>query len=624
MRKTGFVRTLFCLLLAMCMLITTILTTSCQSEKSGKVVMSTADFEVTDKMMSYFIYSVYQEHVESFKSMLENMGLPDDMVYSYMGIDPNSSLKKQVRDHQNGQTWFDYFAEQAKEQAEELLIICQAAKNAGAALSEDEMMRIDVQMGMLKLYSKNKSYSNLDSYLSDIYGNGVKEEDVRKALELQTYASKYYSMVQDDYHTSATLSDVEAFFDRNKDDYISADYYSYTFTLRMSDLRQKEENQNKSEEELEAIYEQIKTDLSAKANALLGMTTLDSFLTCAKEIWLEDNRDGLYTKYYEEEIGWVSDPTTEEKTTAAERAENRVNEAADAYVEGLLTKEYRNRGDALSLWIFGADGENPALVNSTRLIVNDSFGQDEVYYATVYFVVRAASRVEDTTRNFSYVLFPIAQKETDKAYTEAQIKAIFEEFKTGEKTDAEALQGLEEKWNITGSELSFGQYIEARRSDFGSSVISAGKEFGTAVLVPVGGGSGISSGSQSVITIIKDLLSGSLNQNATSDELDFVIKPIDTTSATNQGVPEEITAWLFDDNRNAGDFELIQYTQYNAMTKMDTAYYVILLIDEIGPEEWFIDARDGLVAEQMGKWYEKQMKTHAVSVDQEAINNIEM
>jgi hypothetical protein len=105
----------------------------------GSTAAESDDFEVDGAMMSYFIYTTYNDYVQYYQeyyetyfgSYMQSNGLS---VYSLIGIDPNTSLKKQVMDTKTGQTWFQYFADQATTEVKRLLVICQAAKAAGVAV----------------------------------------------------------------------------------------------------------------------------------------------------------------------------------------------------------------------------------------------------------------------------------------------------------------------------------------------------------------------------------------------------------------------------------------------------------------------------------------------------------
>ena len=188
------------------------------------------DFEVDGAMMSYFIHSVYTSHVQQYEEYVSSyLSSSNISAYSLMGINPNVSLKKQVKDSKTGQTWFQYYAEQAVEQVGEILVYCQAAKAAGVELGEDEIASIDYEIMMLDLYAQLYGYS-LNSYIGSMYGNGVREKDIRRAMEMSALASKFAQQVEEGFYDASTDEKVQAFFDKNKNDYINADYLSYVFT----------------------------------------------------------------------------------------------------------------------------------------------------------------------------------------------------------------------------------------------------------------------------------------------------------------------------------------------------------------------------------------------------------
>ncbi len=542
----------------------------------GSTAAESDDFEVDGAMMSYFIYTTYNDYVQYYQeyyetyfgSYMQSNGLS---VYSLIGIDPNTSLKKQVMDTKTGQTWFQYFADQATTEVKRLLVICQAAKAAGVELDETEQASLDSQIELMELYAPLYGYSNLKAYLNNMYGEGVKASDVRKALELQTLASKYYSEIQEGYHDAATLETVEEFFNKNKNDYISADYYSYTFKTTLANIKGLEENKDKTSDELKQLYEQAKTDLKAQAEALAALKTLDEYKAYVKNEWKEDNKESKYETYYKQFLKDSQKATEDEKKQEAEeKATEKFEKEADEYVETLLKEGFTHPGEdkldsnEVAKWIFGKGDVAAATVNSTKYIESDSDKDvtDEskktyTYSITVYFLTRAASRVEDTTRNFHYILLQASAKDTDKLFTEDQIKAMFADFKKTEKKDGAALEDVAKSWNDT--------YSKDGKS------VSASE--------------------------IEEYREGA-------------------------GAAEEVDEWLFDAERKAGDYEIIRYTQYDSTNKVDVVYYFIVVIDEIGPEEWYVDARDGMVADQMTTWEKEQSDKHAVKINSSAIDKV--
>ena len=525
----------------------------------SRTTAETEDFKVNGAVMSYYIHSSYTSYVDYWTSYYQQILGSSVSASSFLPFDTNVSLKKQVYDKTTGQTWFQYFAQEATAQVEEILVYCQAAKVAGVTLDEEDMNSIDLQIQYLDLYASLYGYS-FNSYLNSLYGQGVREKDVRKALELSTLASKYAQQVQDGYHDAATLETVEKFFSENKNDYISADYLTYTFTASLADIKKETENKDKTEEELLAIFEERKAEIIAKAEELAATKTIEEYKDYVKALWLAENKDKKHQDYYEEALKTAEGETEEEKKAAATKAaDEKLDKEAQDYADGLLREEYAHPGadklkdNELAAWIFGKDDVAAATVNSTKQITTDADKDvtDEAkktykYTIAVHFLTRAASRIEDTTRTFSYMLMTGGKD----GFTLDQATAALNLFKQGETTKAK----LEE---LAKSETY-------KKSSFNS--MEEVKEGSTGV--------------------------------------------------------DEVDEWLYAADRAAGDFELITYKQTSGSgtSATETTYYIIVFVDEIGPEEWYIDARDGLVADQMEDFYEELSKTHPVTINQKAID----
>lgn len=497
--------------------------------------MKTDDYEVDGAMMSYYMHSIYSSEVSSYQKMLENMGITSasSLVYTYMGLDPNVDLKKQTH-KSSGKTWFAYFADQAKEQVEEILIYCQAAKAAGIVLDDEDKASIDYEIQMLDIYSQLYGTS-LNVYIKNLYGEGVKEKDVRRVLELNALASKFAQKVQDDFYDASTDEKVNAFFDKNKNDYISADFLVYEYTAAF-------DSSITDAEEKKSDYLIKKADASVKADQLAAATTREDFESFVKSNWIADKKQSYTDKYYADYLKTAEGETDEEKKAAAEKkVQEKLEEDAKAVVDGMLTEKYAySVSDDLGKWIFGEKDVAAATVNSTKKIENSGNNDEKgTYKVKVYFLVRAASPVEDTTRNFSYMIM------SEKDFKEEEAKAALELFKLEAKQDKESLEKI-----ATGESY--------KKSTFNS------------------------------LEDLKKGLSGS----------------------------DEIDEWLYNVDRKAGDYELITYTYEKVK------YYAIVYVEAISYEEWYVDARDGMVAEEVETWYEEQQKKYSVTVNDKVINRV--
>jgi hypothetical protein len=489
------------------------------------------DFEVDGAMMSYYVHSAFSTYVnyyyEIYSSMLSSSSSQLN-VYSLMGIDPNVSLKKQVYNEESGQTWFEYFAESAATQAEQQLVYCQAAKAAGVELDEEDYAAIDASINEVATYAAMYG-TTLDAYLAANYGKGVKEKDVRRVMELGQLASKYAEIKHEEYLNASTAEKVEAFFTENKNDYLSADYLSYTFTATKGTTVNADE-----------LYTADKAKVDEAAAKLLALTTEEDFIQGVKDHFIATSTEEYREKYYNTYLSEAEGETDEAKAEAAEtKLQEKLAEDADKHVENLLTENFAYTTETeLGAWIFGKDAA-AAAVNTTNKIVDASKDGDGTYKVTVYLLTRAASRDEDTTRTFTYLLL----EETN--YTETDAKAALALFENGEKSAA-GLKAVAENYE---------------------------KNSACATLEEVADGA--------------------------------------------SGV-EELDAWLYADGRKAGDYELITYTYE------DKDFYLIVYLDEIAAEEWYIACRDAQVAEEVSDWYDEATNTYPVTVNEKVIGKVRM
>ena len=489
------------------------------------------DFKVDGAMMSYFVYSSYQTYLNYYYELYSSMmGSSTSInVQSLMGIDPNVSLKKQVYNEESGQTWFEYFAENAAAQVEQQLVYCQAAKAAGIELDKDDLAAIDASINEIAAYAAMYG-TTLDAYLAANYGKGVKEKDVRRVMELGQLASKYAEIKHEEFMNASTAEKVEAYFTENKNDFLSADYLSYTFTVTKS-----------TTDNADVLYTADKANVDEAADKLLALTTEEDFLQGVKDYFIATSTEEYREKYYDTYLSEAEGETDEEKAAAAEqKLQDKLNEDAEAHVANLLTENFTYTTETeLGAWIFGKDDTTAAAAGTTNKIADASKDADGTYKVTVYLLTREASRDEDTTRTFTYLLFE------ESNYTEADAKAALALFENGEKSAA-GLKAVAENYE-----------------------------------------------KNSACTTLEEVAQGST------------------------GV-EELDEWLFADGRKAGDYELISYT-YDSKD-----FYIIVYLDEIAAEEWYIACRDAQVDEELSDWYDEATNTYPVNVNDKAIGKIKM
>lgn len=407
--------------------------------RAGDAVES-ENFTIDGTMMSYFVHNYYQSYVSSFQSTYSSLlSSGSYTVYDLIGIDPDVSLKDQVKNKETGETWFDYFLTQARAEAEEILVYCEGARAAGVELEENDYASIDSSVQMVKIYAQLYGYST-SSYFANMYGTGVREKDVRRAMELSTLANKYAQKLSDDGYAAATDEKVNAFFADHTTDYLSTDYLMFKMDASKAKLATDATEEQKTE--ADTSYAAAKAKIDEFAETLKAVKSADEFRETVRAYL--DTAEALETymdEYYEDYLEDAEGDTDEAKAAAAEaKVKETMKEEIDAQVEALLYEKvaYSNATDA-NKWMYGEEGKNPAAVGATYVEVDDSKDAEGTYTVNVYFITRASSRDEAATYDVAYLALASTSYKQEDA--DAALKA-FEEA----GADKDALLALATKY----------------------------------------------------------------------------------------------------------------------------------------------------------------------------------
>ena len=143
---------------------------------------------------------------------------------SLLGLDTTAPLNEQILNEETNETWADNFLDSAIESAKATYAIAKEAAANNYTLSDAETESVEQNMSTMALYASVYGYTDVDTYIKMMYGNGATEESLREYLELRTLANAYQSY----YYDSLTYSDAElrAAEAENFDKYSS---YSYNY-----------------------------------------------------------------------------------------------------------------------------------------------------------------------------------------------------------------------------------------------------------------------------------------------------------------------------------------------------------------------------------------------------------
>ena len=259
-----------------------------------KLIAETEHFEVTVPMASYMVYTEYQNFVNQYQ---ESGWLSYIKGTGGNGLNTSLPLREQIYSQPTAEkpdtaymTWFDYFATSATKSIAQVLVLCEQAHALGITLDEADLQSIETTMQTLELYALYSGYE-LNAYIPMMYGNGVRDRDVRDMMELTTLATKMTNLKMDELRGGATDVRVNMYYEKNKADLdVYVDYISYTFVTKFD---AKDGTTDEIKQENATAWEKYSKDMeryNAIVKELEGCTTAKEF--CDKlEAFLAKSKD---------------------------------------------------------------------------------------------------------------------------------------------------------------------------------------------------------------------------------------------------------------------------------------------------------------------------------------------
>ncbi len=128
--------------------------------------------------------------------------------YGMSSFDTTKDPKDQVYDEESGQTWHEYFIEQALDSLKTYVTVEKKAKADGHAESQEVKDSFAQYKDNMKTSLATSSYSNMKSYLQAVFGPMMTEKDFDRCLERELYVNDYMNSVQDGHtYTDQQLED---------------------------------------------------------------------------------------------------------------------------------------------------------------------------------------------------------------------------------------------------------------------------------------------------------------------------------------------------------------------------------------------------------------------------------
>ena len=178
-----------------------------------RVSITSEHFEVNNAMVSYFFRDSFNAQRSYF-----------DYYQSYYNLNTSMPLREQK--YNDSMTWFDYFMNSTSSNIANMLILAEAAHDAGMEITDVEEGRIDMTIRAMQKHADEAGVS-LEKYIHNNYGLGVKESDIRDALELYYLNQKFYYDALS--KIEVTDDEIKKQYEENENDYLKVSYKVYTF-----------------------------------------------------------------------------------------------------------------------------------------------------------------------------------------------------------------------------------------------------------------------------------------------------------------------------------------------------------------------------------------------------------
>ena len=350
------------------------------------VVATTENYAVDNAVFSYFFHKYYQEFNNTYGY--------------YFPINANVSLKGQACSlYNDGSTWFDFFAANAKSNLANTLAFCEEAKARGIALTEEDYEDIDNAIASIKVAAKQAGVT-VSYYTHAMFGSGVNQKDLRRALELSVLAAKCNQAIIESYNY--TEADFNKYIEENPDALVYAEYAA--FDMNTSDTL---EDDVKTAEMLQSYLDRF-----------AQVTTKEEFEAVAFD--------------YLRNVTYLDD----EKVT---------DDAIREEVSALSTKSTYVKDDATAEWAFADDRKAGDVFTE--------ISEDKTTYSA-YMLLATPSLDEYNTVNIRHILLSSATYGSDEA-----AKAKAEELLAGFTGGADAFAALANEYSEdTGSNTNGGLY----------------------------------------------------------------------------------------------------------------------------------------------------------------------
>ncbi len=351
----------------------------------GNVKISTAEY-------SYYYRASFDNY---YQTMVSYMGADN------VPISLSRSLERQ--EMSDGQTYADYFSQNAIDQLQNLVLLSEEAKKENFTLPEESQEQLDTLLANLESAAQSAG-ATIDQYLSNNYGTGFNLDLFRQCIERELLAQAY--QLEKSSEGEYTQEEIDAYYAEHEQDFQIATFRMQSFSVI---------------EEAEGV--EGVTAEEAKANA---------------EAFLEQVTD-------EASFADASLARAQEKAAEGEEAED------SSLAENVGYSSISQIDTNLADWVYSGDVQP-----GDTAVVESADGSD--YYAV--YMVTPPHRDETLSVNVRQIFVSVSDMENEDAYQTGQDKAndLLAQWEENGGTEEAFAELANSQSDDTGSNTNGGLY----------------------------------------------------------------------------------------------------------------------------------------------------------------------
>ena len=399
------------------------------------VFSSTGIVERSKKLAYTDNYSVDGTMISYYEGQLLNQAFSTYFNYYYQMTYDYETAYNYAQQYVMSQS----YREGALDLVKEVLILCEGAKAAGITLDADD----------------NKLIADNIEQMGDIqanFGAGVFKSDVRKALEIQLLANKYYEKFVEDSKAAVTTDAINTYMDAHKADFYIADYLGTELVVLAEDYADDKEG-----------FAAAKALVDEYATKLESAKTVDEFNTYLVEYTVKSQFNGLAQTEIDSAImpdqatlvNYKNEMAADIVKLLVNKEEMELGGGAEGTIEKALATIKETLVGKCNTAISGAEAtqayvdaesesytEDAAWLASSDRKLGDTkkvaFSDEAEYSYTVYMIVEPVHVNNEMSRNVGHILVTAdkaSATEEEIAAAKAKADEILAEYLASAKTE---------------------------------------------------------------------------------------------------------------------------------------------------------------------------------------------